>query len=359
MLESEERVELVSLDQIIPLPGNVTVIGREEDLMLRTDMTRLETRGRRKIDPILLRRLTQEEIAEIKAKQPWSQASYQILDGHSRWRAARELGWTRIRAIIIDATLEEAYAINYMKNKARGTIDPLREAVYFKHLYEDLKLTQDKIAEKFGLTRVRVSQILSRTGITLEARSIVSRLTMEPLSGAHLEVIASAPPEKQPELAKVIVEERLSKREAVLVGKALEKGLPTGRAVSVVKAVKKVAKPKQAEKLLHHISSKPDVAEEITRLPEERLKAKVEEILKPHQPPLKKEFALEEFKPHYPAIMIDYIYTRYKGEHFKDVVKAAIWIAWWEKLTEKDREEIVKKAIQMASVKGFEEPTVG
>lgn len=361
MTSQTEEVKLILLQEIVPLPTNVTVMGREEDLMLRTDMTRLESKGLYKIDPILVRRLSPEEIAEIKAKQPWSQAQYMIVDGHRRFYAARELGWSQIRARIVDATLEEALAMNYMKNKARGTVDPLREAMYFKHLYEDLKLTQEKIAEKFGLTRGRVAQILSRAGITPEARRIiVTRVTMEKsLSGKHLEAIASAPPDRQPEFVNVIISEGLSRRDAELLGKALEKGLPTEKAVSVVKAVKKVAKPKEAEKLLHHITSRPELADEITMLPGERLKAKVEEILKPPPPPPRREFLLEEFKPHYPAIMIDYIYTRYKGEYFKDVVKAAIWIAWWEKLTEQDREEIVTKAVQMASVKGFEEPAVG
>lgn len=231
---SEQKIELVPLQFIKPLPGNVTTIGREEDMMLRTDMTRIESRGLYKIDPIFLRRLTPEEIQDIRSKYPF--AIYELIDGHSRWNAARELGWNQIRAIIIDATREEALEKNYMKNKARGSIDPLREAMYFRHLHEDLKMDTFKIAEKFGITHGRVSQILQRAKIDKEVRrKIVTRVT-KGLSGKHLEAIASLrQPEKQMELTDAIIEGKLSRREAEKAKEAIEKGLPKEEAVKAAK----------------------------------------------------------------------------------------------------------------------------
>jgi ParB/RepB/Spo0J family partition protein len=210
----------------------------EEDMMLRTDMTRIESKGLYKIDPILVRKLTTEEIAEIKAKQPWSQAQYQIIDGHSRFYAARELGWSQIRARVIEATLEEALSINYKKNKARGKIDPMREAVYFKHLNEDLQMTQDKIADMFGISQKRVSEIIKRTKISREARRIIipRGIMGKSLSGKHLEIISSVPEEKQPALVEAIVEGGLSRREAEKAKEAIEKGLPVEKAIEAAKA---------------------------------------------------------------------------------------------------------------------------
>ena len=249
MLPSEEKqqtIELVPLQSIKPLPGNAAAIGKEEDSMLRTDMTRIEAKGLYKIDPILLRRLTAEEIQEIKTKEPWSQVQFQILDGHSRWEAARDLGWTRIRAIIVDATRDEALEINYKKNRARGTVDPLREAMYFRHLYEDLKLTEEKIAEKFGIDRSYVAKILKRIKISKEARrNIVNRVTPgRKISGKHLEVIASVPEEKQAELTDIIIEGGLSYRQAERAKEAIEEGLPKEEAIQKAKE-KPPPKPKK------------------------------------------------------------------------------------------------------------------
>ncbi|MEM3553983.1 MAG: hypothetical protein QW658_03390, partial [Candidatus Bathyarchaeia archaeon] len=66
-----------------------------------------------------------------------------------------------------------------------------------------------------------------------------------------------------------------------------------------------------------------------------------------------------ELKEHYPMILIDYIYTRYKGKYLKDVIKASIFIVFWEKLTEEQREEVAQRAIKMAGERGFEQPIVG
>ena len=237
-MSTTEELKLIPLQEIIPLPTNVTVIDKEEDMMLRTDMTRIESKGLYKIDPILVRKLSPEEIEKIKAKQAWSQAHYQIVDGHSRFYAARELGWSQIRARVVEAALEEAYAINYKKNKARGKVDPMREAVYFKHLNEDLQLTQDKIADMFGISLGRVSQIIKRTKISRNARhEIFTRVKMEkPLSGKHLEVVASVPEEKQVELVDTIIEGKLSTKQAEKAKEAIEKGLPKEEAVKEAKA---------------------------------------------------------------------------------------------------------------------------
>jgi len=158
---SEQKIEIVPVDQIVPLPYNVCKMDSETELMLRTDMTRVESVGMYKIDPILLRRLTPEEIEEYKAKGKLS-ARYMIVDGHRRWNAAVELGWHEIRAIVTDMSLDEAREFNYKKNKIRGTVDPLREAAYFRYLIDVKKMTADKIAEKFGISHRRVDQILSR-----------------------------------------------------------------------------------------------------------------------------------------------------------------------------------------------------
>ncbi|MEO3993281.1 MAG: ParB/RepB/Spo0J family partition protein [Desulfurococcaceae archaeon TW002] len=356
MSQSEQRIEHIPLEQIIPLPGNITAIGREEDMMLRTDMTRLESRGLYRIDPILLRRLTPEEIAQIKAKQPWSQAKYQIVDGHSRWRAARELGWTQIRAIITDCTPEEALEINYKKNKARGTVDPLREAAYFRHLHEVKKMRIDQMAEKFGISHREVERILCRVRVSPEAKTLLAGMTA--LSPLHYEIIGSViEPEKQKALAEVIVKEELTTREAQLAKAAIEKGLPPEKTVKVVKVVKREKlKPKEARKVIEAMAQKPELAEKIVDLPKPLLVEEAEKATAPPEEPFKK---VMELKEHYPMILIDYIYTRYKGKYLKDVIKASIFVVFWEKLTEKEREEVAQKAIKMAGEKGFEEPVIG
>jgi len=279
---SAEEIKLIPLQEIVPLPTNVTVIGREEDLMLRTDMTRLESKGLYKIDPILVRRLSPEEIAQTKAKQPWSQAQYMIIDGHRRFYAARELGWNQIRARVIDTALDEAREFNYKKNKVRGVVAPMREAAYFRKLHE--ALTIDQIADKFGMSHREVERILSRLKITEKAKAIVRGDSA--VTSTHYEILGTVEePEKQEKLADLIVKEKLSSREAVVAKEAIEKGLPPEKAVAVVKAVKREKiEPKEAKLVVEAVATKPEIAEQMLALPKEKLVEETQKIVAPAAP---------------------------------------------------------------------------
>ncbi|MGB9778778.1 MAG: hypothetical protein ACPLW8_05180, partial [Candidatus Bathyarchaeales archaeon] len=120
---------------------------------------------------------------------------------------------------------------------------------------------------------------------------------------------------------------------------------------------------KEARKVAKALATKPEAVERILELPKPKLVEEAEKIVMPPvKPKTPEESAYEramELKEHYPTIIIDYIYTRYKGKFLKDVIKASIFIVFWEKLTENEREEVSQKAIKMAGEKGFEEPVIG
>jgi len=357
---SEQRIEIVPLDQIVPLPYNVCRMDTETELMLKTDMTRIETIGMYKIDPIQLRRLTPEEIEEYKRRGKLD-VRYMIVDGHRRWNAARELGWHEIRAVVTDMSLDEAREYNYKKNKIRGIVDPLREAAYFHYLHEVKKMTVDQIADKFGMSHKEVDRILSRIKVSQEARKVISEGSTLTLSPTHYEILGTIPePEKQKQMAEIIVKEELSVRETQAAKTALDKGLLPEKVLKVIKTIKreKLA-PKEAKVVVEALAKKPE-AETLLELPKPKL---IEEAKKIVATPLPskpvKEIALTELKKDYPAILVDYVYTRYKGKFLKDVIRAAIWVAWWKKLTEAEREEAVQEAIKMAGEKGYEEPVTG
>jgi ParB/RepB/Spo0J family partition protein len=279
---SEQKIEVIPLDQIVPLPFNVCKMDSETELMLRTDMTRVETVGMYKIDPILLRRLTPEEIEEYKKKGKLN-ARYQIVDGHRRWNAAVELGWHEIRAIVTDMTLDEAREYNYKKNKIRGTVDPMREAAYFRYLHDVKKMTIDQIAEKFGMSHREVERTLSRIRVSPEAKTLLVGVTA--LSPLHYEIIGSvSEPEKQKALAEVIAKEELSTREAQIAKAAIEKGLPPEKTVKVVKTVRREnLAPKEAKIVVEALAKKPE-AEALLELPKPKLIEEAKKIVTPPPP---------------------------------------------------------------------------
>jgi ParB/RepB/Spo0J family partition protein len=288
---SEQKIEIVPVDQIVPLPYNICKMDSETELMLRTDMTRVETVGMYKIDPILLRRLTPEEIEEYRVKGKLN-ARYMIVDGHRRWNAAVELGWHEIRAVITDMTLDEAREYNYKKNKIRGTVDPLREAAFFRYLIDVKKMTSDRIAEKFGITPRRVDQILARIKGAEPLKKILreSAFPPEKVEAWHYEIVGTVEePEKREKLAEIIVKEDLSGREALVAKEAIQKNIPPEKAVKIAKTVKreKIA-PKEAKIVVEALAKKPE-AEALLELPKEKLVEEAKKIALPPPQPSKQE----------------------------------------------------------------------
>ncbi|MEM3753344.1 MAG: ParB N-terminal domain-containing protein [Candidatus Micrarchaeaceae archaeon] len=327
MLETEKegKIEVIPVEQLKPLPMHFTVIGREEEDMLREDM---KTRDLNSIDPLLVRRMTPQEIEEAKEKYPY--AKYEIIDGHTRWEIAKLLKWSEIRAVVKECSRDEAYILNYKRNKERGKVDPMLEAMCFNYFYQK-GLTATQLAERFRVSEPRVWQILKRMKVEKEARKKILQkaFTGQPLSGKHIEVIASLPEEKQPKLVEIIAEKGLSAKETRKVAKAL--------------------------------ATKPEVVERILELPKPKLVEEAEKIVTPPMQKTPEEIILEraeEARRHYPPIVVDYIVTRYKGKHLEDVLKAVFW-QLWSRLDEDGRESVTAEAIRLAGEKGFVQPIVG
>jgi ParB-like chromosome segregation protein Spo0J len=316
----EFSIRQIPIRKLKPLSIQIGVMSQDIEAMLREDM-----RKKKRIDPVWVRILKPEEMEESKSKYP--DAEFEIIDGHKRVRNAEILHWEIVPALVFDVSREEAYIMAYRKNKERGIVDPMLEALYFKHLYIDLKLPAYKIAEMFDITERYVFNVLKRIQIQPEATREIVRQTAiaKPLTGKHLEAIASASPQVQLPLTKKVIEHHLSAKEAKIVAKAA--------------------------------TAKPTILE----LPKPKLVEEAKKIVVPPPSPPKpiEEIALTELKKDYPAILVDYVFTRYKGKLIKDVIKAAIWVAWWKKLTETEREEAIQEAVKMAGERGYEEPVVG
>ena len=324
--EKEGKIELIPIEQLKPLPMHFTVIGREEEDMLREDM---KTKDVNSIDPLLVRRMTPEEVEEAKEKYPF--AKYEIIDGHTRWEIAKLLKWSEIRAVVKECSRDEAYILNYKRNRERGFVDPMLEAMCFNYFYQK-GYTASQIAEMFHKKETTVWSTLRRLKVGKEARrKIVQQAFMgKPITAKHIEVVATLPEDKQPKLVETIAEKGLSVKEARKVAKAL------------------ATKPEAAEKILE--LSKPRLVEEAEKIVTPPLKTK---------PPEEEIFErAEEARRHYPPIVVDYVVTRYKGKYLEDVLKAVFW-ELWSRLDEAGREGVTAEAIGMAGEKGFVQPIVG
>jgi len=188
----KDRIVILPLHKIQPNDYNPNEMPRETYEVLKRDM---KTHGLYSINPILVR--------------PLEGKNYEIIDGESRWRAANELGWIKIRCIIKNVSLEEAKRINYTKNRERGSLNPFKEAKLFS---DDLRTkSYRELSNLYGVTTWYIQNRVKLLNLHREVKELYTRV-YPLITPSHLELLTSLPQNLQTDLAQNITQERLSVR---------------------------------------------------------------------------------------------------------------------------------------------------
>ncbi len=143
--------------------------------------------------------------------RPTASGMYRIVAGERRWRAARMAGLTEVPAVIREMGESEAAQIALVENLQREDLNAIEEAKGFRQLIDKYGLTQEQIADVVGKSRPAVTNALRLLSLPDEVMKLVEVGT---LSAGHAKAILSAEEEKRIGLAKKIVSEGLSVREA-------------------------------------------------------------------------------------------------------------------------------------------------
>lgn len=138
-------------------------------------------------------------------------ASYELIAGERRWRAAKRAGLLAVPVIIREAddmaSLEQAL----VENLHRQDLNALEEAAAYQQLVDDFAFTQAKIAKRVGKSRSAVANILRLLSLPTEVQRLVSDGR---LSAGHARAILSLDSAaEQVALADRVVEENLTVRE--------------------------------------------------------------------------------------------------------------------------------------------------
>ena len=143
--------------------------------------------------------------------RPMKNGMYQIVAGERRWRAARIAGLSEVPALIRELSDEETDQVALIENLQREDLNAVETAEGYKRLMDKYGMTQEQLSEAVGKSRPAVANTLRILNLPEEVLPLVSS---GKLSAGHAKAILSAPEEKRAELAKIIVNEELSVREA-------------------------------------------------------------------------------------------------------------------------------------------------
>lgn len=106
----------------------------------------------------LIQPLIVQQVAE--AEDEGQPPRYQLITGERRWRAAQLAGLRHVDVIVKEATPAEMLELALVENIQRADLNPLEEANAYEQLQREFGLTQERIAERVGRSRVSVTNAL-------------------------------------------------------------------------------------------------------------------------------------------------------------------------------------------------------
>jgi len=161
---------------------------------------------------------------------------FELIAGERRLRAAKNLGWREIPAIIKEIDDRTLLTLALVENLQRTDLNPIEEGEGYHQLTNQFGLTQQQIAETVGKDRTTIANMLRLLQLPEPARRLLQEghLTM-----GHAKVLLGLEdPEKIVVLAREIVAEGLTVRE-------VERRL---RDIAGPKSGKKAGRPRTADR---------------------------------------------------------------------------------------------------------------
>jgi ParB family transcriptional regulator, chromosome partitioning protein len=138
--------------------------------------------------------------------------AFELIAGERRLRAATNLGWTEISAVIRDFDDQTLLVLALVENLQRADLNPMEEARGYQRLIDDFRLTQQEIADAVGKDRSTIANLLR---ILLLPEAVRRLLESKRITAGHARAILTLNDERSMiALANDIVAHGWSVREA-------------------------------------------------------------------------------------------------------------------------------------------------
>jgi ParB family chromosome partitioning protein len=146
------------------------------------------------IQPLLVRKL--------------SAASYEIIAGERRWRAAQKAQIHELPVIVLDLNDNDALEIALIENLQREDLSALEEAEGYQRLMDEFHHTQDVLAHHLGKSRSHVANMLRLLKLPAKVKQYMQEGA---LSAGHARALIGC--SNAEEIAQAIVKRGLSVRQ--------------------------------------------------------------------------------------------------------------------------------------------------
>lgn len=145
------------------------------------------------MQPIVVRRL----MAAVGGQGLAAGAAWELVAGERRWRAASEAGLRTVPAVVRELSDSDSAQWAIVENVQREDLNPIDKALAFRALSEQFGMTQAEIADRVGVDRSTIANLVRLTELEPALQELVSR---GELSNGHAKVLLSL--ESEPGLSQ-------------------------------------------------------------------------------------------------------------------------------------------------------------
>lgn len=151
-----------------------------------------------------------EPLVVSRKKDTRGKEYFQIVAGERRWRAAKIANLKTVPVVIKEYSDKQILEIALIENIQREDLNPIEEAQAYSSLIQELKLTQDQLAERVAKSRTAITNSLRLLKLSKKVQQMVID---EKLSAGHVRALLSIEDKNlQYDLAQHIFDEGLSVR---------------------------------------------------------------------------------------------------------------------------------------------------
>lgn len=160
---------------------------------------------------------------------------YQIVAGERRWRASKKAGLSEIPAIIRDYDTQTNSEVSLIENIQRKDLNPIEKAMAIRNLLDNYNLTQQKLADKLGISRSGLANTVRILNLSPEVIELVKE---GKLSEGHCKaLLAIENPESQYKAAINIIQSGESVRETEEKAKIASKNSKINKYIPIYKEI--------------------------------------------------------------------------------------------------------------------------
>ncbi len=140
--------------------------------------------------------------------RPDGEGNYELIGGHYRVQAAKELGWPEIEATIKDLDNLDADVLSLKTNIIRAEMSPTEKGKVINKIITEHGITQKELSEKLGISQGQISKLLT-LALSLH-NSVAEALKNGKLNYGVASIIGSLDLKRQPEFLKIILERKIT-----------------------------------------------------------------------------------------------------------------------------------------------------